>query len=37
MVRHAGVERIEDGRMSVGWYAGIPFQALKRKLARRLS
>ncbi|HTA29596.1 MAG TPA: class I SAM-dependent methyltransferase [Candidatus Cybelea sp.] len=37
IIRRAAVERIEDGRMSVGWYAGIPFLAMKNKLARRLS
>jgi hypothetical protein len=37
IIRRAAEQRVEDGHMSMAWYAGIPFLALKKKLMRRLS
>jgi hypothetical protein len=36
IIRQRGLQRAEEGRMSVGWYARIPLRAMKNKLARRI-
>ncbi len=36
IMRTGAVERIEDGRLSLGWYAKVPFLGLKSKLMRRI-